>query len=172
MTHRPVTHGGTLYDLSHLSQTELTLQWTSENGIRIEIAVRIVYSNHCYTENIAPTESRIGLTIVRDKKIDRRFDTKRYADSLMLPAMFAELVANPTTRIYLTHEANWTVWEIVHRVGGKRYYAFFRVKRIATAANCVELFVESAYERDSSVGIARHLMFGRVLEKTLAGKRV
>lgn len=89
--------------------------------------------------------------------------------------MINNLFLKPTTLVILTLEKNWSIYRPLDT--GQKYYVFFRVRLSASSnsgmdPHCLDLYVESAYERDQSIKVISRFPFGKVAERTAKGVRI
>lgn len=171
MATNTIKHLGIDYSLGHLKAKQHVLSWVGKNQQTLNIAVRIRYSSHCYSDKSLPEEIDVG--IIHDRLERRVFCPIRYQHSLALPSMFRALIERPVETVYLTYEDNCSIYrlEMPHSLmDGEIYYAFFRVRKASNLPqqldlHRLDLFVESAYPRKTRVAVKARMPFGRVVER-------
>lgn len=166
-----IKHLDTSYDLNHLKLVKMSLNWVSVKNVPSEYPVWLRFSTHCYSETLSgPLPS--GAYPVGESRV---FSPERYARSLALPGLFDDLFSNPTKKVSRTKQKrNWSLFTLKMSppmVPGSRYYMFFNLRKSSSGFS-LEMFVESAYERDRPVLTDRSWPFGRVAERVLAGEKI
>lgn len=176
-----IRHHGAEYDLLHLAERSIRLDWRSQDGREHRFSLRVHYSSHCVREELVSAPP-VGAGLLRDHGTRQRvFDVDRYYWSLELPGIVDELAAKPTTPVRLTIERNWCLFRLYMRhplPNGEKYYCFFRIRYLErpgheSPAHQVHLQIESAYAR-STPPLTPHgkerAMFGRLLERLVDAK--
>lgn len=172
-----ITHLGTDYDLSHLFQSTISFGWAHLNKL-MKLAVRVRYSNHCYSlEHIGQPEPDGSCVVTDNSGRSRVFCPIRHGHSICLPDLFREMSEKPTNQVALTAEDNWSIFRVQvasPMLPGEKYWIFFRVKQnsvLGDGTHLVDAYVESAYPRATGVQTFRRLPFGRLIAETaLLGK--
>ena len=139
--------GDSIYDIAHLLPTTLKLVTSSRPG---GINIRVVFSNHCYTESFKPDEHAEELCIM-DGSAKRAFSAERHDLSFSLPDMIKLL---PEAKVYLTPEANFFQLHAITDDQRGEYRMFFRLKRSHLKGIDLLMFVESAYRPVNRAGFA------------------
>jgi hypothetical protein len=135
----PLTIDGSAIDLSHLEP--LTLATTVDRRDKA-LQINVRFSVHCFTEAFVDGMHADALAVM-DHKHKRAFSNVRYAHSIRLPALVAEL---PTAKVHQTPEKrNYVYSARVETDGGTIYEMYFSLKKASDQILDLELFVESAY---------------------------
>lgn len=175
MQHENFHYREELIDLSHLSQTSADFQWTGQDGTLRTYRVWIRYSNHTYSRELGVDETQATDAYVVDSSPKLRvFCPERYGQTHRLVGMMNGLFEKPTTRVALTHDKNWTTFQLYLPPQGEtqhRYCAFFRVKNSVAqpedgGMHFLDMHVESAYVRTNMVQTVRACPFGHVAYMT------
>lgn len=162
-------------DLSHLQQTSADFTWLGKNSVTHTYRVWLRYSCHAYSRNLDIGEE-VGEDdyIVETTPKLRIYCPKRYSQTQRLVAMMGGLFEKPTSRVALTHDNNWTTFQLYLPAGGgaqHRYCAFFTVKNSRQQPDdpelhFLEMHVESGYIKESIVKTVRGCTFGEVAYMT------
>ena len=171
-----IQHLGQSYRLGHLAQRVERFQWRGRDKQDIAFSVRVRYSDHCYSVDGTPPYLA-GTYATRGGRL---FCPIRHGYSLSLPGLIGGLFTKPTTSVGLTYESNWSIFRLEMTPPlrqGHRYYAFFRVKCSdgepgRTSPYRLDLYVESAYERDRAIHVTSHFPFGKVAERVAKGQKL
>lgn len=168
-----IKHCDVDFDISHLDQHIENCTWTSARGKTFTCLVKIRYSSHCYSFEDKGEAQPEGSHLFDDaQRRPRVFCPMRHTHSLELRAMMQGLCAKPTETIFLTPEANWTIYRLSmpsKLLQGETFWIFFRLKKEAEANGLpteVDLYVESAYPRRDRPVFKRKSMFGRSIEQS------
>ncbi|MHC6156590.1 hypothetical protein ACVSQB_33040 [Bradyrhizobium elkanii] len=164
-----ITHLGIDYDLNHLAQRTVSFDWTHLNK-QMKLAVRVRYSNHCYSlEHYGQKEPEGSCFVTDNSNRSRLFCPTRHGHSLCLPDLFRQISEKPTHPVALTAEDNWSIFRlqlVPPMQAGEKYWVFFRVKLnsvLSDGSRLIDLYVESAYPRTTDVVTFRRLPFGRLI---------
>lgn len=138
---------------------------------QLSLAVRVRYSNHCYSLEHYGQQEPEGSHFVTDGARSRLFCPIRHEHSLSLPGLFKEMCEKPTNPVALTAEANWSIYRMQiasPMFEGEKYWIFFRVKPLTVqrGTKIIDLYVESAYPRATPVVVFRRLPFGKLIAET------
>lgn len=164
------THNGEEYDFAHLDQSSRTVDWIDQESQPQIYTVRIRYSDHCYSEEIK------GNRILEDSDYPisdnptRVFCPKRYAATFDLVFMINGLFEKVTSSVILTSKNNFHIYRLDKACEMGRYSVFFRL-RVGAKPSHLELYVESAYLKDSRVVTVQRMPFGKALEMTECAKK-
>jgi hypothetical protein len=166
------THLDVAYDLRHLWQRFNQFTWRDDYGLDMGFSVRVRYSDHCYSDKNLPALPgcyRVG-------RRGRIFCPIRYAHSLNLPPIIEGLFEKPTTEVRLTYENNLSIFRVEMSpplLPRHKYFVFFHVDvgepLMDRGLYRLDLFVESAYQRDTPVASRSRFPFGKVAERTARG---
>lgn len=172
-----ITHREEQLALGHLNQFLGEFEWTPKGGQPNRYRVRVRYSNHCYSRKLEDGEELLADDVVVDTGPLRVFCRERYNLTTTLCRTINGLFAKPTTAVFLTHESNWTIYQFYARVPGQPqpYRVFFTVRRgnspdMVDGAHRLEMYVQSAYPKESLVGTKRKALFGTVADMTIRGE--
>lgn len=180
MQHENFQYRGEVINLSHLGQSSADFNWTGQNKTEHTYRVWLRYSCHCYSRELDEGENQAAdAHLVEAAPKVRVYCPDRYAQTQRLAGMMAGLFAKPTSRVALTHDANWTTFQLYAPAEGgaqQRYCAFFRVKNSANQPedqnlHFLDMHVESAYVRTNMVQTVRSCPFGQVAYMTKYGIR-
>lgn len=167
-----INHCDADYDIAHLDQHIESCTWTNAAGKTFTCLVKIRYSSHCYSFEDKGDLQPVGSHLFDDAQgRPRVFCLTRHAHSLELRGMMQGLCANPTETIFLTPEANWTIYRLSmpsKLLPNEIFWIFFRLKKEAEANGLpteIDLYVESAYPRLNRPTFKRKSMFGRSIEQ-------
>lgn len=166
-----INHLAVDYDLSHLRQKTTSFAWTNGND-QLKLAVRVRFSNHCYSLEHYGAEEPAGSHLIIDGERSRLFCPIRHKHSLLLPTLFKEMCEKPTISVALTAENNWSIYRMQMpspMFAGEKYWVFFRVRPLTVqpdGTKSVDVYVESAYPRANRVVVFRRLPFGKLIAET------
>jgi len=178
MQHENFTYKNKLIELDHLQQKSADFVWTGDDGLSITYRIWLRYSCHPYSRELHKDEAVDDEAYVVEKNPTVRiFCPERYDQTKRLVEMMSGLLAKPTSRVSLTHENNWTTFQLYLPPEGKRqhrYCAFFRVKNSLhqpsdLALHFLDMHVESGYIRENIVSTVRACTFGNVAHMTKNG---
>jgi hypothetical protein len=153
----------------HLAPHILTL--TLPKGDTVNIVV--YYSSHCWTRTY-DTEEHAGHMKIMDASRPRAFCPDRYAASIVLPDLLANLSQNklyltPSDRNYGTYNATAILED------GTAYTAFFTLKskkgRFDGIRHKLRLYVESAHHRPQPEN-GQKVSIAVIVSKALKGEKV
>ncbi len=108
--------------------------------------VEVIFSLHCFTRGMEK-ETPDAALLYRDSRETRIFDFKRYALSHRLPTIIDGLM---TCKCFHTERGNFFTIEIIDEQGIKTGYEIYFTASKSSKAGVVNLFVQSAYARDSA----------------------
>jgi hypothetical protein len=174
MQHENFHYNGALIDLSHLGQTSADFNWNSPIG-KQTYRVWLRYSNHCYSRELDNGEAQPeDAYVVETAPKLRVYCPDRCSHTERLVGMMGALFEKPTSKVSLTHDKNWTTFQLYlppEGGGQHRYCAFFRVKNSAEqpedpTLHFLDMHVESAYVRTNMVRTVRSCPFGMVAHMT------
>lgn len=137
--------------------------------------MRLRYSNHCYSRELdhGEAQSEDAYVVETAPKL-RGYCPDRYGHTERLFGMMGGLFEKPTSKVLLTHNKNWTTFQLYlppEGGGQHRYCAFFGVKNSAEqpkdpTLHFLDMHVESGYVRTNMVQTARSCPFGMVAHMT------
>jgi hypothetical protein len=166
-------HQGREYDLSHLHPS--TIQYIQpekgDNPERI-FTVQVSYSLHCFSKKlINGADPRLHYSDARET---RTFDFVRYELSKKLPEIIKGLNVKNCMH---TGKGNYFVIEVMMPNGVKDdYEVYFEIKRSRSASGVANLYVQSAYVRDTIHSNrpppTKKISLYVILNNTLAGKPI
>lgn len=146
-------HQGQEYDLSHMHpfDWEYTAPATDKRPERC-YRMEVHFSMHTFTRGLDQGETVAKELLYRDTREERAFDFLRYALSAQLP----EIVQQLGERVcYHTHHGTFFTIEAVNPEGVTQdYEVYFKLSR-ASRKGWLNLYVQSAYVRDSEHGTAQ-----------------
>jgi len=173
--YRQVTIEGRIYDLSHLDPFIFEFVVPEKNGKpAVAYAIHVLFSWHCFTRKIAPSENFPRSLAYYHGRETRVFDERRYRFSRQLPGIIRDIGSR---RCFHTGKGNFFTVELVDEEGSRvEYTIFFRLSRHAEP-RALTLRVESAYARDGGVPIGRPrpprpIRFSVIAYNTATGKQI
>ncbi len=174
MQHQGFKHCGKDIDLSHLNQVSEDFNWIDKELGEQRYRFWVRYSNHCYSRSLGEGETLQKVDHIIENEPLRVFCPERYGMTNNLVPMINGLFAKPTTKVSLTHDFNWTVFQLYlspEGGGQNRYCAFFRVKNSTIQPedgnlHFLDMHIESAYIRTNMVETRRSCPFGHVAHMT------
>ena len=162
-----------IYDLSHLHPRTMEYEQPAKDGKPAHFyVVNVMFGLHCFTRRIEGTPDKS--LIYGDSRENRLFDFSRYELSKCLPEIIGDL---PQRRCYHGKENNFFTVAMLNPHDGTviEYDIFFVVSR-SLDKNIINLFVQSAYRRDSLHVDNRPrfqpIGFHIILFNTLHGRRI
>ena len=168
------SYGGREYTLSHLHPFEWQFRALA-SGTRPErtYQVQVIFSMHTFTRGIEGERQPEADLIYRDTREEREFDFERYELSKQLPAIVRSLGERAC---YHTHHGTFFTIELTGPEGNKRNYeVYFNASR-ASRKGWLNLYVQSAYVRDSAHGTAqpkkRRIGFQVIAYNVLLGRPI
>jgi len=159
-----ITFEGEAVDLTHLDEFTMTVV---TQGRPAGAAVRVRFSNHCYSERFDEV-LHADRPVVMDHKNKRAFCPIRHAMSKQLPDLVRGL---PESHVYMTPEANYVKIALAQ---GVEYRVYFNLRRAGGGID-LNLFVESAYAPDDDALAAakmQRVRFKVLVDMVLAGKKL
>jgi hypothetical protein len=171
---KPFEFEGAVYDLGHLSHRTCDYKQPAKGGKpERTYHVEIRFSLHCFTRGPKPEEVPDKRLNYSDDRETRIFDFRRYELSKQLPAIFDTLERR---KCYHTGKSNFLTVEGVDDSGNAvEYEIFFTVLRSSSRRGILNIFVQSAYIRDSQHGRIlprKPIGFHLILFNTLHGKPI
>lgn len=146
----PFEYDGQVFDLSHLHPFDWRFL-APAGGKRPEREYKfcVIFSCHCFTKS-NKGDGDIASQLFYDCEREHRiFCFDRYELSKQLPDIVRSL---GDRRVYHTHHGNFFTVELVDEAGQvQEYEVYFKASR-ATRRGWLNLFVQSAYMRDSKHG--------------------
>lgn len=135
-------HDGTEHSIGHLAPG-MTLMCPC-TPIGRELVIRVIFKNHCYTENYDPQKHKPEEILIKEGADRLRvFCPIRHALSHRLPAILADL---PNRRVNQTAVVRNYIFVVPLEVEGKFYEIFFMLQRASKEDDAdLRLTVESAY---------------------------
>jgi hypothetical protein len=142
------SYGGQIYDLSHLDpQVHTFVQSASERNVEKRYSVNIEFSLHCFTRKPLIAGDTKGPLGYGDSRESRIFDFSRYEHSKDLLTVIQRL---PLASCYHTQHGNFFTIKTVTCSGSiEEYEVYFVVSRSSKEKVMLNLFVQTAYVRDS-----------------------
>jgi hypothetical protein len=162
---------GKIYDLRHLHPISIRYE-QSAKGDRPALFynVDIIFSLHCFTRGFQPGEEPETALFYGDARETRIFDFQRYELSKRLPEIIQDL---PRRKCYHTGKGNFFPVDIINAEDRSfiEYDIFFTASRSARKKGIINLYVQSAYVRDTEHGSNRPrekpIAFNIILSNTL-----
>jgi hypothetical protein len=138
---KPILHNGEEMPIEHLAPMYVKYDCTV---IGRGIVVRVIFANHCYTEEFDPQAHAKEQIILYDAPDRPRiFCPIRYGLSKQLPEIITEL---HTKRVHQTSQRRNYVYALHLRVENRLYEIYFMLQRAqADELADLRLTVESAY---------------------------
>jgi len=150
---RPFEHQGRVYDLTHLHPKTLVYEQAAKGDKPSRrYTVDVAFGLHCFTRRIEEARERDTALIYADNREARIFDFRRYQLSRLLPEIIAGL---PLRKCYHTGKGNFFSIEITEENGQRVEYDIFFVASRSSRKGVLNLFVQSAYVRDSQYASSR-----------------
>lgn len=143
-----VTVGDVAWEFDHLEAFVMRLPVETSPGKLVDVDVVVLFSNHCFTREVAEDEVVDAAHVVMDGAVRRVLDKERYALSRKyLPQLILEL---PTRHIQVADPTrpNFVTFELPPAEPGAeplRYAVFFEVKKDSVRRKRLLLRVQSAY---------------------------
>lgn len=145
----PFVHESTDYDLSHLHPLEHSFEQAAQGSKPgRSYQVQVIFSLHCFTRMAGKNDNPMGPLGYADSRETRIFDFGRYEKSKQLPGIVRSL---PELPCFHTGRRNFFTERRFNAITGQEedYEIFFTVSRSSSKAVPLNLFVQSAYVRDS-----------------------
>jgi len=146
---KPFEYQGICYDLTHLHPKTIHYEQTSqENKPARYYTVEVIFGLHCFTRGLKDGEHSDETLLYRDARETRIFDFQRHQLSIRLPRIVDEL---QTRKCFHTGKGNFFTVEMISPQDARliiEYDIFFEASR-STRRGIINLFVQSAYVRDS-----------------------
>ena len=170
INHPPVRIDEIPYTFEHLAPIGLVVD---SRRAQKALAVRVSFTNHCYTTSHEPASHPAGWPILRDGGGRARiFCPERYALSRqMLPALIHRL-NHPRVEVRQTQRRRNWVYGTLMDAGTGTYNVFFELRRSRERAHDLEMIVESAYARSESPGALGSIGFVLLCGKVYRGDPV
>ena len=175
MKWQPFTYQGQEYDLSHVHpfDWEYTAPATEKRPERT-YKLMVQFSLHTFTRGIELGEIVDPAIIFPDDKEERAFDFLRYTLSSQLPGIIQGLGERDC---YHTHHGTFFTIEAVTPDGvASEYEVYFKLSRAERKGGWLNLYVQSAYVRDTSHGTTqpkkRKIGFQVIAYNSLHGKEI
>lgn len=154
----PVVIGEETFDLSHLEP--FTFSFESQSAKK-QLRIHVTFSNHCFTEGVAPDTIIDGESILKDDRgCGRILCRTRYRLSTQLPGIIQSL-NHPQTKVRQTkQERNWVHSITIDDPAGP-YHVFFEMQRVQPQYRQwrdLNMRIESAYHEERG----GPLLLGRV----------
>lgn len=174
MKWRPFVYQGREYSLSHLHPFEW--EYTAPAGEKRPertYKIQVSFSMHTFTRGVKDGHKPEAKLVYRDSRETREIDFDRYELSKRLP----EIVRSLGDRAcYHTGHGNFFTIELIDPDGNRQdYEIYFKASR-ASRRGWLNLYVQSAYVRDSAHGTAqpkkRKIRFQVVAYNVLQGKLI
>jgi hypothetical protein len=135
------------YDLDHLHpRTVIYLQPAKGAKPARDYTVDVLFSLHCFTRSMG-NEILDPALLYSDNRETRIFDFRRYALSHCLPGIIDRLM---TCKCFHTEHGNFFTVEILDEQGNKIEYEIYFTASKSSKNGVVNLYVQSAYARDSA----------------------
>lgn len=151
----PFHYEGVAYDLTHLHPKTVEYEQPAIDGSKPprRYTVDVIFGLHCFTRDFKKGEELASNLLYADSRERRIFDFERYELSKHLPQIVADL---PPRKCYHTGKGNFFSVEILNQRDGTKieYDIFFKASR-SSRKGVINLFVQSAYSRDSRHGSNR-----------------
>jgi hypothetical protein len=146
---KPFVLGGQAYDLSHLHPRTCRYEQPAKDGKPARFyTVDIFFSLHCFTRGLFEDETVDDPLCYSDAREMRRFDFERYELSKQLPGIIEELGQR---KCYHTGHDNFVSVALINANGQRvEYNVFFTASRSSRKRGVVNLYVQSAYVRDTA----------------------
>ena len=175
MKWQPFTYQGQEYDLSHVHpfDWEYTTPATDKRPERTYKLI-VQFSLHTFTHGIELGEIIESALIYPNDKEQRAFDFLRYTLSNQLPGIIQGLGERAC---YHTHHGTFFTIEAVTPDGvASEYEVYFKLSRAERKGGWLNLYVQSAYVRDTSHGTTqpkkRKIGFQVIAYNILHGKEI
>jgi len=150
---KPFTFDGTTYELTHLYPRSCCYQQPAKAGKPARsYDVDIIFSLHCFTRAIDPSETPDAAMLYGDNRETRIFDFQRYELSKRLPAILETLAQR---KCYHTGKGNFFSVDVINENGTVTEYDVFFAASRSSKKGRLNLFVQSAYGRDAQHGSNR-----------------
>ena len=147
----PFEYDGLVYDLSHLHPQVVRYTQPAKGGMPERYYdVQVIYSLHCFTCSYKPEERLVDDALAySDSRETRRFDFHRYECSKHLPSIVRAL---PTSVCQHTKHGTFFTVKLLNPKTAieENYEIYFRASRSGSKPPMVNLFVQSAYIRDTA----------------------
>lgn len=170
MAYTPIFYRGREIDIGHLAPMSLGCPCIE---IGREIAVGVIFRNHCYTEKFDPEKhDRSDIIHYDAEDRPRAFCPTRHKLSLRLPQLITQL---PTRKVQQTSVARNYVYSVPIEFEGTIYQIFFMLQRQKQAGLDLRLTVESAYPVLQGAQLRRRpntIRFSVLAFKTLRGDQI
>ena len=141
------SHEGKQFELCHLHPKTVSYMQPAKGTSPPRVyKVEVIFSMHCFTRGIE-NETPDAALLYSDSRETRIFDFKRYALSHRLPAIVDTLM---TRQCFHTERGNFFTIEITNEQGDTTEYEIYFTASKAAKAGVINLFVQSAYSRDSA----------------------
>jgi hypothetical protein len=166
-----ILHNGKLMPLGHLAPRMITCPC---DDIGRDLAIRVVFANHCYTKAFSATEHSADDIVHYDSpERPRVFCQVRYALSHKLPSLIDGL---PTRKVHQTTQARNYVYVVPLEIGHQVYEIYFMLQRAGPDDKAdLRLTVESAYSVVTPTAVAKRpqaIRFRILAHKVLTNQRV
>lgn len=146
MLWRPFQFRGEIYDLAHLHPRSLTYEQPAKGDAPTRrYKVDVIFGLHCFTRARGQNPPQENTLLYGDDRETRVFDFDRYELSKRLPEIIEGLAQR---KCYHTGKGNFFSVEIVREDGKAIEYDIFFVASRSSARGRINLFVQSAYQRD------------------------
>jgi hypothetical protein len=133
-----------------------------------KLSIRVIFSNHCYTERYDPDRHDVGQIYRRDSSGPRVFCPIRHKLSFRLPAIVGELMRQ---KVHQTAHRNY-VYAVSLNVEGQHYEVFLTLQRDSTAGVDLRMTIQSAYVVDRPWPQQRAVRFKLLAYKILRGQPI
>ncbi|SCU73509.1 Conserved hypothethical protein [Cupriavidus necator] len=144
----PFLLGDEIYDLTHLHPRQVTyIQQAKDTRPERRYKVQVFFGLHCFTRSPAPGEVVDPVWHYSDNRETRVFCVRRWALSKLLPAVVEGLAERSC---YHTGKGNFVVIELVDEAGFVQEYEVYFAASRAAGHNGLNLYVQSAYVRDTA----------------------
>jgi len=170
---------GAVVSRANISDTRLKIQHLAPHILTVTLPkgdtvnIIVYYSSHCWTR-IYEAKEHAGHMKIMDASRPRAFCPDRYAASIVLPDLLANLSQN---RLYLTpSDRNYGTYNTTMILeDGTAYTAFFTLKahkgRFDGIRHKLRLYVESAHHRPQPEN-GQNVKIAVVISKALKGEKV
>lgn len=140
-------HDGTEHSIAHLAPGK-TITCACKEMER-DLVIRVIYTNHCYTENFDPKKHNEEEILIKEAKDRHRvFCPIRHGLSHKLPEILADL---PNRKVHQTAQGRNYVFVVPLEVEGQMYEVYFMLQRASKDDEAdLKLTVESAYPNGGS----------------------